>query len=159
MNCNIQKQNEFTIIRLFCVCTQETSAQVPVSPEREAQQTREQKQASVFSVGVGPNVVVSELRDISGIRQSDGSFRQAEDVSWFRSPNFQQIDNLVEGIVSQVCQVVPGPTPPAPRADNLYCRKTCDGFYCFCITSNPPFSVNGTQCIGKIIKSFCIVIY
>ena len=33
--------------------------------------------------------------------------------------------------------------------DNLYCRKTTDGFYCWCITTTPFFSMNGTMCTGE----------
>ena len=65
---------------------------------------------SVFAVGVGPAVDSTQLRAISGIRQGDGTSRRAQDVSWFRTPNFQQIDDLVNSIVEQVCNI-PAPQP------------------------------------------------
>ncbi len=46
-----------------------------------------------------------QLRAISGIRQGDGTSRRAQQVSWFRTPNFQQIDDLVTAIVEQVCNI------------------------------------------------------
>ena len=72
---------------------------------------RREIQLSVFAVGVGPAVVANELRGISGIRQSDGSFRQEENVSWFRSPNFARVSELVTTIVTQVCEAAPTNAP------------------------------------------------
>lgn len=106
---------------------------------------RRDRQLSVFAVGVGPFIDTFELQGVSGVLQGDGSFLQQEGVSWFRSPDFTQVSGLVQGIVTEVCEAVP--TPPPPTADNLYCRKTCDGYYCWCISQNPIFSVNGTRCV------------
>ncbi len=66
----------------------------------------------MFAVGVGPLVDSNQLRAISGIRQADGTSRRAQEVSWFRTPNFQQIDELVNSIVAQVCAIPPPPPPP-----------------------------------------------
>ena len=79
-------------------------------------QVRRDRQLSVFAVGVGPNVVTSELQGISGVLQPDGSFRQQEGVSWFRSPDFARVSSLVSTIVTQVCEAGPTrpPQPPPP---------------------------------------------
>ena len=84
--------------------------QEPDNPslDRIAEQARNERQINVFAVGVGNSIDANQLRSLSGIRQPDGRFRRAEDVSWFRSPDFTEIDTLVHSIVDQVCGAIPG---------------------------------------------------
>ena len=77
-------------------------------------QVRRDRQLSVFAVGVGPNIVDQELEGISGVLQPDGSFRQQRDISWFSSPNFARVSDLVGTMVTQVCETVPTPVPQPP---------------------------------------------
>ncbi len=80
----------------------------------------------MFAVGVGPAVDSNQLRSISGIRQPDGTSRRAQDVSWFRTPNFQQIDELVNAIVEQVCNI---PPPPPTGKFSFITLKFCQTFW------------------------------
>jgi len=126
-------------------------------PEVAAEQFRRQAPASVICVGVGPAVDTNELMLMSGIYQvATQSWEQRRDHSWFQSPDFASIGNLVAEIQNVVCTTIPGPGPgpipgpgpePAPPPENIYCRRTCDGVFCWCLTASPIFPTNGTQCI------------
>ncbi len=120
--------------------------QEPENPTLDsvADRARQARQINVFAVGVGTAIDANQLRSLSGIRQSDGTFRRAEEVSWFRTPDFREIDNLVNGIVDQVCGAIPGSTL-------IPCMYTV--FYIFTLNIKVCFSIgHGDNLLQRILS-------
>lgn len=67
---------------------------------------------AVVSVGVTNSVDENELKEIA-------SLPQQRDRNYFTSPDFQQLDSIIESLLSSACVVTPPPTTRAPSKSRL----------------------------------------
>ena len=90
--------------------------------------------AQVISIGITNSVDEDELRAIS-------SMPQLRDVNYFTSPDFQQLESIIETLLSSACVVTVPPTTSTPRPTTTTTTRRPSKFYFFFITVIfPPLS-------------------